>query len=86
MDPIEALRRRRSQKLRRRGAESQVFSCNVTAEQVIIHLRRRSGSDVDNWFVQCDQSDASTVASMSLLARFISVCSLPRTSRSVALG
>ena len=58
MDPIEALRRNRAQKSRRRGAESQGYCCEVTAEQVVIRLRREAGTlNIEKWFVQCDQAD-----------------------------
>ena len=58
MDPIESLRRHRSNKARRRGPESHDYSCAVTAEQVVIRLRRETGAlNIDKWFVQCNQVD-----------------------------
>jgi hypothetical protein len=58
MDPIEVLRRNRAEKVRRRGAESQEYSCKVMGEQVVIRLRRETGSlNTEKWFVQCNQVD-----------------------------
>jgi hypothetical protein len=58
MDPIESLRRNRAKQARRAGTESLAYSCTVTAEQVVIRLRREPGSlNARKWFVQCDQVD-----------------------------